>query len=504
MKHKKKVVISAVLCFILMINGFTAKVQASEVDDNENQQEVTQEEAQEDTSDEADEGYWPEGPEVTAGAAVVMDCETGLILYDKNGTDKHYPASITKILTSLVAIENGTLTDTVTFSDDSVFNIETGSSRCWIDSGEQLSLEDCLYGILLESGNDCAYAAAEHVGGTYENFIDMMNAKAEELGCVNSHFANPHGLTEEDHYTCAYDMALIAKAAIKNTEFATIVGTKMHTVAPTNKMDETRYWTNHHKFVKKTLNYDGCIGGKTGWTTKSQYTLVTYAKRGDMTLVCVIMDEANPTNQYTETADLLDYGFDNFSIYHLDEAESTDAIDTSMYFSQYNTVLNPENPMLSVSEDSYVILPTGVDLSETKRQISYNSTEEATSAQSDESSGDKVIGTVTYTYNDKVIGEGNILLNLEESELPTTIHEAIEATQSDSEEATGADGTEKNQEQVIDTSEEKEKPNLKPIIVTIIIGTLIILLILYYFTVERPRIRRRKAYLERRRNRRYH
>lgn len=505
MKHKKKAVVSVVLCFILMINGFTNRVQATT------------------SSDE----YWPEEPSVTAGAAIVMDVNTGAVLYEKNSTQKHYPASITKILTSLVAIENASLSDTVTFSKDAVFNIEKGSSLCGIDWGEELSLEDCLYGILLESGNEVSYAVAENVGGTYEDFVDMMNAKAEELGCVNSHFANPHGLTEEDHYTCAYDMALIAQAAIKNTAFAKIVGARTHTVEPTNKQPETRYWANHHKFVKKSLNYDGCIGGKTGWTSKSKYTLVTYAKRGDMTLVCVIMDEESATNQYTETATLLDYGFDNFTISSIKDAESNDSLDNSMFFNQYNTALSETNPLLSISEDGYVILPNGVNLSDAQREVVYSGSEEVTDSDAvteDSNTNDsdtnrvksetadniftKEIGTVTYTYRNQVIGKGTLFLNLMESQLLTSIDSVIETKEGDQSEDTVESGLSASDDSVNDNrigteTQQDQHTNLKPIIVAVIIAGIVILSVLYYFTIERPRIRRRKRYLEHRRNHRY-
>lgn len=491
MKHKKRAVMTVVLCFVLMINGFTNKVQASNADTGSKK--TTQKEAEEE---------WPQGPEITAGAAVVMDAETGLVLYEKNSTKKRYPASITKILTALVAAENSSLSDTVTFTKNAVFSIEKGSSSCAFDWGEEVSLEDCLYGLMLESGNDAANGIAEHVGGSIENFIDMMNAKAKELGCENSHFNNAHGLSDENHYTCAYDMALIAKAAIRNTDFATIVSTRRHEVEPTNKQPETRYFINHHKFIRGDYSYDGCIGGKTGWTTASRYTLVTYAERNNMTLVCVIMDEADAKAQYTETAKLLDYGFDNFSILHLEDTGNNDLIEEEAFFSKYDTVLSKDSPLLSMSEDGYVILPHGVDLEETQRTIQYEE-----SKSEDDGSTIKTIGTVTYRYLDKVIGQANILLNLTGSQLPTTIHQAIEPstekTESNEDRANMSEGTAVENSSSNEKTE-KKKPDLKPVIILVIVGTITILAVAYYFTVERPRIRRRKAYLERRKNHRYH
>jgi D-alanyl-D-alanine carboxypeptidase (penicillin-binding protein 5/6) len=157
---------------------------------------------------------WPQGPSVNAEAAIVMDASTGLILYKKNMNEVYYPASITKILSSLLIIENSSPGEVVTFSRDAVFNVDLDSSRIGIDVDEQLTIQQCLYGILLESANEVTYAAAEHVAGSIPAFTDMMNERAKSLGALNSNFVNPHGLPDENHYTTAYDMALITKEAL--------------------------------------------------------------------------------------------------------------------------------------------------------------------------------------------------------------------------------------------------------------------------------------------------
>lgn len=494
-KHKKRTVLSAILCFVLMINGAIAKkVQATNIENEEIESGIEVEIPLEEKVNGKND--WSDGPDVIAGSAVVMDVDTGLVLYEKNSTETNYPASITKILTALVAIENASLSDTVTFSKEAVFSIERGSSSCAIDWGEELSLEDCLYGLLLESGNDAANGIAEHVGGTIADFVDMMNQKVSELGCVNSHFGNAHGLSQDDHYTCAYDMALISRAAIRNSQFAKITGTRRHVVEPTNKQEETRYWLNHHKFVNKEKQYDGCIGGKTGYTQKSKNTLVTFAKRGDMTLVCVVMND-NADGQYTDTAKLLDYGFDNFTIYHMEEAESSKLLEEKVFFSQYSTVLNEENPLLFASEDTYVILPNDVKLDQVKRSITYHSAEQMkdTAAQIQE------IGTICYEYGNQVVGEGKILMNLTESRLPATIHETMHDTASASTDSKKE--TEESTSSKEDVTIPKEKKNLKPVIAAIIAILVVAVISLYYVVVERPRKRRRKAYLERRRRRNY-
>jgi D-alanyl-D-alanine carboxypeptidase len=191
---------------------------------------------------------WPQGPAVESAAAVVMDLDTGVFLYSKNATATMYPASTTKILTTLLLVENCDLKDTITYSGI-VYDLEEGSSHLGIQPGEEMLLKDAAYGIMLASANDISNGVAEYMGGSLSGFADMMNAKAEELGCVNSHFANPHGLYQDDHYTCAQDMALIAQAAYNNSKFRKIAGTKEYTIPETNLVEEQRSFLNHHKML---------------------------------------------------------------------------------------------------------------------------------------------------------------------------------------------------------------------------------------------------------------
>lgn len=257
---------------------------------------------------------WPQGPQIEAEAAVVMDAQTGAFLYGKNMTAKEYPASITKIMTALVAIENCNLDKKLKCSREAVYSIESGSSHCGLQPGEKLTLRQALYALMLESANDAANSIAEKVGGSIDNFVEMMNAKAKELGCVNTNFTNTHGLHNKKHYTCAYDMALIAKAAFSNPVFAEIASTVNYSIPETNKVKEVRYFLNHHRMLSsEELKYEGCIGGKTGFTSDALNTLVTVAKRDDMELICVILRVNGAEKSYSETASLLDYGYGNFS-----------------------------------------------------------------------------------------------------------------------------------------------------------------------------------------------
>jgi D-alanyl-D-alanine carboxypeptidase (penicillin-binding protein 5/6) len=166
---------------------------------------------------------WADSPSIMGESGIVMEISTGSILYEKNMHDIHYPASITKIMTALLAIENCEMDEIVTVPPEAVY-MEDKGTHIALDAGEQLTVEQCLYAIMLASANDAAYALAEHVGGTYENFIRMMNEKAKELGCQNTNFTNPHGLPDENHVTSAYDMALITKAALQWDMFQTVSG----------------------------------------------------------------------------------------------------------------------------------------------------------------------------------------------------------------------------------------------------------------------------------------
>lgn len=251
--------------------------------------------------------------DILGESAILMDASTGEILYEKNMNEQLYPASITKLMTVLLAFEYGNLDDTVVFSESAIFGIERNSSHIALDVGEELTLEQCLYAILLQSANEASLGVAEHIGGSKEGFADMMNKKAKELGCLNTHFVNPNGLHDNNHYTSAYDMALIAKEVLKYDKFRDIIKTIRYEIPPTNIQPETRYLYAQHQMIKppSIYVYDGCLGGKTGFTNEALNTLVTYAKKGDTTLIAVVLKDSG-ANTYVDTKTLFDYGFANY------------------------------------------------------------------------------------------------------------------------------------------------------------------------------------------------
>lgn len=340
--------------------------------------------------------YWPDAPEIASPSAIVMEASTGTVLYEKNSDEQHYPASITKIMTTLVALENGNLDDIVTFSDEAIDNTEgSGISR---DYGEQMTLEQCLYAVMLESANECAYAVAEHVGGTMENFVAMMNAKAEELGCTNTNFTNPHGLPDENHYTSARDMALIAQAAYENETFRIMTGTKIYTIPPTNKHpDEETILRNHHDMLatyhasNAKYLYPYCTGGKTGYTTAANSTLVTYAEKDGMTLICVIMNTQSP-NQFEDTITLFDYVFDNFQVLNIADNDTEYAGETTLEAGN----LTDAQPFVELDPEAEIVLPKTAQFSDAVSTVEYN----------DESTD--VVGSITYTYAGRTVGTADI------------------------------------------------------------------------------------------------
>ena len=256
---------------------------------------------------------WPQGPKIEGESAILVDMVTGAVLYSKNADKVQYPASITKIMTSLLAAEHLNMKDKIVMSQSAAYGITiSDSSSIYADTGEEFTTEQAMMAVMLQSANEMTLVLAEETSGSVKKFVELMNLKAKQLGCTGTHFNNPNGLPDELHYTTASDMAKIARAAWYNPTFRKYTTTTYYEIPPTNKFAETRYLLNHHKMMKgNTYAYEGVMGGKTGYTDAAGNTLVTYAKRGNMRLVSVVMKSIN--GAYADTAALLDYGFNNFT-----------------------------------------------------------------------------------------------------------------------------------------------------------------------------------------------
>lgn len=252
---------------------------------------------------------------VTAPSAIIMDARTGIVIYDKNINQKNFPASITKVMTALLTLEyaGDNLDERVSFSHNAVFSIPYGSSHIAMDEGETLSIEQAMYALMLESANEVSNALAEHVGGSVEEFAVMMTEKAQSLGAFNTNFMNPHGLHDQNHYTTAYDMALIMKEAIKNPYFVKFISTDRSEIPYTEKNPDPKPLNNTNKLIQPGRYYDeNVVGGKTGFTNEAMHTLVTYGKKDNIELITVVMHDESPA-MYTDTTAMLEYGFTRFA-----------------------------------------------------------------------------------------------------------------------------------------------------------------------------------------------
>lgn len=251
-----------------------------------------------------------DGPDVKAEAYCVINRKDGSIVYSKNMDDRYYPASITKIMTALVTLEHCTdLDDTVVFNSEVMDSISSNSSTlnpvAILD--EEMTVRDALFGLMLNSANECASALAVYTAGSIDAFVEMMNEKAQELGAVNTHYMNAHGLDDDNHYTTAHDMAIIFDAALKNDVFRYVDSTAIYTIPATNKYGE-RNCTSTNQLINGARPYEGVYAGKTGHTAKAGRTLVTAAYRDGMDLICVIMKSDND-NFYSDTETLFDHAF---------------------------------------------------------------------------------------------------------------------------------------------------------------------------------------------------
>lgn len=350
---------------------------------------------------------WPKGPKVESKSAVLMDVDSGTVLYSKKPNAKHYPASITKIMTAMVALEHSSLDETVTYSKDAVAQSYGGTSSISRDIGEKMTMEESLYGMMLESANECAWAIAEHVGGTEENFIKMMNDKAESLGCTHTHFDNPNGLPDKEHWTTALDMAKISRAAYQNPVFAKITGTRTYVIPPTNKHKDSTYLNNHHCMLNyyhtSRYLYDYCVGGKTGYTVAAKSTLVTYAKKDGRTLVCVVMCAQTP-NHWLDTRKLLDWGFENFKSVKVSDLSNLSVDSSKLGTTNYGA----DSSLISVDDSSTIMIPKNASESDV-----------TTSLKKSSSSDGSVIGLMEFKYGNKKVGTCQLKANTsEESSYP--------------------------------------------------------------------------------------
>ena len=340
---------------------------------------------------------WPTGPVISAESAILMDADTGAILYAKNIHQKEYPASTTKILTTLIASERCSMDEIVDFSYDAVHDIDPGSNHIAIEPGEQLTMEECLNAILIRSANEVSFAVAEHISGTtWQDFGDIMNERAEELGCVDSHFVNPNGLPNEEHYTSAYDLAMIGRAFFANEALCKMTMTHMLHILPSERQPDDIMEVNKMELIPGgKYAYPYLVGCKTGYTDVARSTLVSCAEKDGMKLICVVMKDENP-NYYEDTIALFDYGFSNFQRANISQTETKYNIDNAGAFYSGNDIFGNSKPILQLNQNDSITLPNTITFRDAVSAISYDNTAPGQAA------------VITYTYNDVVLGTASI------------------------------------------------------------------------------------------------
>lgn len=311
---------------------------------------------------------WPEGPRVGAAGAVIMDADSGEILYGKNIYKHLYPASITKLMTALLAYENLDLADHITFSENAVYGIESGSSNIGMDVGQSITVEEALYGLLIASANEVAIALGEKVSGSEKDFADLMNERARQLGCENTNFVTLNGLHDRNHYTCAYDMALIARQIYQHTDLIRYMSDYNYHFVKSEKQPDDFWISNTNDFLTGEMEYDGIVGGKTGYTDQARETLVTFAEREDVHLICVIIKE-EPPYEYYDTIDLLNYAFDNFTKVNIKESERKYTLSSPDFLSFGPDIFGKSEPAYRIEETSSLMIPKKASFSDLDSEI---------------------------------------------------------------------------------------------------------------------------------------
>ena len=355
-------------------------------------------------ADDSDLGL-PEFPEIESQYVVRMDADTKEVLFSRNHDVRCYPASTTKLLTGLLAIENCKMDDIITFSANAVNSIEYGDAHASIVEGEQLTIEQALYCLLLRSANEVAFGIAEHVSGNMSSFAALMNAKAQSVGAVNTNFSNASGLTDIFHYTTPYDMALIARECFNSKELVKISGhSGIYTIGPTNKNNFTRYYKARYDMLKGgEFEYEYCKAGKTGYTDAAGNCLVSYAEKDDLRLVCVIFNSGAAT-RYHDTEALFDFYLNNYKKVSIDkyrEALSNNSIELLELTSKFTN----NGSSLKFKDEAYLLVPNSVNADELTTIVTYAdspaySGEEGGFACLSFFYGDNNVGTLTVFASD--------------------------------------------------------------------------------------------------------
>lgn len=332
-----------------------------------------------------------------SSSCLLMDAKTGKIIYAKNAYEKLYPASTTKLMTAILTLENCKLTDTAIVSHNAIYSIPVGYSHASLKEDEELTIEQLLNVLLIPSANDAAIVLAEHISGSVEEFSKLMNEKAKSLGCLNTNFVNPNGIQNKNHYSTAYDLALIGKYALKFPDIKRIAMVKQYTLPTTNKYDKTdRIFNATNGLINDdVLNknyYEYATGLKTGYTDASGYCIVSTAKKDDKELIAVILNSDSISKRYSDCKTLFNYGFDNYEYITIqDEKAVVKQVEIE------NGSKSSKNLNVVVKDKIEVFTKNDTDLSKLEPTIEINENLKAPLAEN------TVIGKITYNIDGEEI-----------------------------------------------------------------------------------------------------
>lgn len=359
---------------------------------------------------------WPSDTGVLADIGIAVDADSGAVLFGQGIHELTPPASITKLLTALVVVENSSMDDMVTFSYDAVNNVESGSgNKKNIAEGDKLSVKDCLYLLLLQSSNQAANALAEHVAGSRDAFADMMNEKVKELGCTDgTHFANPSGLNDDTQVVSAYDMAIIARAAFNNSDVLEISSTKSYKLAPTQNNPSGATCSNEHRLIitddeTSELYCPEAKAGKTGYTSLAGNTLVTYGEKDGRRVISVVLKGQPSPNYFLDGKTLLQFGFENFQNVSIPDNE-TKYVTGGETVSINGADFQPDE--LDLESGAVITLPKDAAFSDASMELV---------TELPEQHPERAVALLQYTYNDRKIGQAYLLAK--EGSLPASSEE---------------------------------------------------------------------------------
>lgn len=328
-------------------------------------------------------------------SCILIEANTGKILYEKNANDVRFPASTTKIMTAILTVENCNLDDVATVSHNAVYSIPYDYTHASLKEGEELTIEQLLYALMIPSANDAAIVLAEHISGSVEEFSKLMNKRAEELGCKNTHFVNPNGIHSKDHTSTAYDLALMGKFAMQNSIIRKLVSTTQFTLPATNKYSKTDRTFNNSNDLLNTYSryyYEGTTGVKTGYTGEAGNCIIASAKKNDLEVILVVLGgESTNTGlsqRYLDCKTLFDYAFNNYSMKTLNEKNAILKQVTVCGATEETQNLN-----VLIKDKIEIFAENSVDLASIEPEITLDENLRAPI------SANSAIGKITYNYD---------------------------------------------------------------------------------------------------------